>query len=69
MKSETRKIIKEKKSIKKSDQNYNSCIDCYFHSSSRLCTKHYVITAQDEICNDYSNKSIKVYRGGSVSPR
>ncbi len=68
IKESSRIIIKEQKGIVTSEKKSKSCRNCYYYSSRRVCSKHLIITGQNELCKDFSSKQIKVYRGGSASP-
>lgn len=65
----TREILKAQKGIQISEKANRNCKNCYFYSSRRICSKHYVTTRQDEYCGEFSTNQIKVYRGGSASPK
>jgi hypothetical protein len=65
----TRELIKTQKGIVVAEQEKRNCKHCYFYSSRKLCTKHFLFTAGNEICSEHSTKQITVYRGGSVSSK
>ncbi len=67
--SAARSIVKEQKGIVNSEKTNKRCSNCFFYSSRKLCSKHYLITSSKEVCKEFSPKQVKIYRGGSVSPR
>jgi hypothetical protein len=65
----TRRLVKELKGIVPADKNRRSCSQCFYYSSRKFCSKHQLLTNNDEICKEYSAKRIKIVRGGSTSPK
>lgn len=69
MKQEAREYIKEKKGITNSINGKKSCSKCLYHQQ-KICQIHILKTKTTETCKTFqSQRTHKVYRGGSVSPK
>ncbi|MDR7074176.1 hypothetical protein J2X07_003171 [Fictibacillus barbaricus] len=64
-----REIQKEMFGIKISESDRKCCRVCFYYNDVNLCSKHFLKIKKYNICDHYKRNQIKVYRGGSVSPK
>jgi hypothetical protein len=64
-----RKGIKDLLGISLSDSDKKCCRFCFYYNDVNLCSKHLIKIKKNNVCPEYKSNRVKVYRGGSVSPR
>lgn len=68
LKTHEREAYKKRFGIRPFETNQKKCGTCYNYNHN-ICSIHHLVTKANEVCDSFTAKQIKVFRGGSVSPK
>ncbi|NRQ56059.1 hypothetical protein [Brevibacillus sp. HD1.4A] len=68
LKADEREAYKKRFGIRPSETKQKKCGACYNYNQN-VCSIHYLVTKANEVCDSFAANQIKVFSGGSVSPK
>ncbi|KYG90327.1 hypothetical protein A0U40_18560 [[Bacillus] sp. KCTC 13219] len=68
--SETERIqLKKQLGINNFERKNKKCSTCFYYTKQKICSKHLLVTKREEVCAQYTSRSIQVFQGGSASSK